>query len=197
MTEALRFIHTSVDRLDQMVAMLLQLAEAGRRVMNLQTVDMNELVAGVVRSYQPQLADKNIEIMVGALPTIQTDRQASVQIVGSLLDNAIKYLQPGRRGKIGIACAGGGGEYRFEVRDNGRGVTAGDLEKIFDIFRRAGQAGHPGRRHGPGLRPDPRPAARRQSVVRVGSGGRHENDGCAAQIISARKGLCPLAVKHS
>jgi PAS domain S-box-containing protein len=142
--DALSFIDSSVDRLSRMVDALLQLSRIGRREMNYQTIDMNSLVSEVLASYRKLIEDKNIAVRVGILPQIRSDIVATEQIIGNLVDNSLKYLLPGRPGTIAIDCLDRGDEYLFWVEDNGRGVAADDLEKIFDLFRRAGRQDVPG-----------------------------------------------------
>ena len=67
------------------------------------------------------------------------------QIFGNLIDNAVKYLDPQRPGRIEVSGrAAGGGDAVFDVADNGRGVEARDCARIFDLFRRAGVQDRPG-----------------------------------------------------
>lgn len=80
----------------------------------------------------------------GVLPEVQSDRLALQQIVGNLLDNAIKYLDPSRRGKISISGRRHGMFASVEISDNGRGIAAGDQERIFELFRRSGRQDMPG-----------------------------------------------------
>lgn len=142
--EALKIIQSSVDRLDRMVTALLGLARMGRREMIYQEVDMHGLVNTVLQSVYHQIEQKNIHIEVEPLPTIKTDLLAMEQIVGNLLDNAIKFLNPDRPGKISISCTANDDEYVLSVQDNGRGIAAADMDKIFEIFRRAGAQDVPG-----------------------------------------------------
>jgi signal transduction histidine kinase len=60
-------------------------------------------------------------------------------IIGHLIDNAMKYLEPGRPGEIEVSAEPGDGEVTFHISDNGRGIAHEDLSKIYDIFRRAGR----------------------------------------------------------
>ncbi len=62
-----------------------------------------------------------------------------------LIDNAVKYLSPDRPGLIDITGLRNGGETLFHIRDNGRGIAKDDLEKIFGLFRRAGEQDTPGK----------------------------------------------------
>lgn len=144
MPESLNFINSSVDRMDRMIAGLLKLSRMGRRELTYQEVDMGELVNSVTRSFKHQIADKGIELKVDHLPQIDVDYLAMEQIVSNLLDNAIKYLEPGRAGKIEISCVSGETETVFSIRDNGRGIAADELEQVFEIFRRAGSRDVPG-----------------------------------------------------
>ena len=68
-----------------------------------------------------------------------TDKLALEQIIGNLLDNAIKYKSLQRPLSIGISAhALTGGRVAIEVSDNGRGIAPSDHERVFDLFRRAG-----------------------------------------------------------
>ena len=64
--------------------------------------------------------------------------------MGNLLDNAVKYLAPDRPGRIEIEAETTAMTATFHIRDNGRGIAADDLDKVFEIFRRAGRQDIPG-----------------------------------------------------
>lgn len=142
--EALRFIDSSVDRLNRMVEALLKLARLGRRELVYETIDMNSLVDNVLISYGKLIELGDIKVTVGQLPAIEGDRVALEQIVGNLVDNAIKYLEPGRPGEVFVAGQETGEDFLFMVGDNGRGVDEADQEQIFEVFRRAGSQEVPG-----------------------------------------------------
>jgi signal transduction histidine kinase len=78
------------------------------------------------------------------LPQVVADKTALEQIVGNILNNAINYLEPGRPGEIEIYGERNHRETTFHIRDNGRGIAAADMNKIFDLFRRAGRQDVPG-----------------------------------------------------
>ena len=81
---------------------------------------------------------------LGELPVVETDRLAIEQILSNLIENALKYLQPGRPGEIRIAGSTSHGRAIITVTDNGRGISARDHERIFDLFRRSGMQDQPG-----------------------------------------------------
>ena len=73
-----------------------------------------------------------------AIPDLESDRIAVEQILQNLIENAIKYLKPGRPGEIVVEGSKAVGTVRIDVIDNGRGIAAEDQERIFELFRRAG-----------------------------------------------------------
>jgi signal transduction histidine kinase len=67
------------------------------------------------------------------------------QIFGNLLDNAIKYLDPSRPGRVTVtAKAAGSSGVCFSVIDNGRGIAERDHARVFELFRRSGAQDRPG-----------------------------------------------------
>lgn len=142
--ESINFIYSSVDRLDKMVNALLGLARMGRQALVIQDVNMTAIANQAVQSLRHQIETAAIQVTVEALPAVKTNSLAMEQIIGNLLDNAVKYLEPGRPGKIAINFFEEGDRYIYCVEDNGRGVAESDYEKIFQLFRRVGQQDVPG-----------------------------------------------------
>ena len=73
-----------------------------------------------------------------------SDRLALEQIFANLVDNALKYLRKGVPGRVEISGRRTADGLGYTVRDNGRGIDARDLERIFDLFRRSGVQDRPG-----------------------------------------------------
>jgi PAS domain S-box-containing protein len=142
--EALGFIETSVTRMDHLIRAILQLSRLGRRDLHCEPLDMRALVQETVQTLAHQIAQHQAQVTVEPLPIVGADRTAMEQIVGNLLVNAVAYLNPDRPGAIVVA-----GERRpdvtvFHVRDNGRGIAAEDIPKVFEPFRRVGRQDVPG-----------------------------------------------------
>lgn len=142
--EALGFIYAAVEKMDRMVAALLKLSRIGRRELHYEKIRTSELVTMILQSFNHQIAEKNITVKIGMLPTITSDRFALEQIISNLLDNAIKYLEPGRPGQIDFYCWCADDEEVFCIEDNGRGIAAGDQERVFEVFQRIDSDSIPG-----------------------------------------------------
>ena len=145
MPEAIGFIRTSTEKMDRLINAILKLSREGRRNMTIQPLDMTALVQGIADSVNHQTEATGAEIVVESLPTIESDRLMVEQVFGNLIDNAVKYLDPARPGRIVVrGREEADGYVAFEIEDNGRGVAPKDHERIFELFRRAGKQDQPG-----------------------------------------------------
>jgi signal transduction histidine kinase len=143
--EAVRFIRASTGKMDGLINAILKLSREGRRTLQPEPVDLARLLAQSVASLKHQLdeAGATIELPTTA-PTLVTDRLALEQVIGNLLDNAVKYLARDRAGRIVVGVEHAAGRVRVTVSDNGRGIAPQDHERIFELFRRAGTQDRPG-----------------------------------------------------
>ena len=137
--ESVNFITSAASRLDGMIAAILQLARLGYREFVPENLDLDELVRGILASLAHQLEQKQVTVERGPLPVISADRMAISQIFGNLLDNAVKYLEPGRPGRVAITAERTTDQIVFRIQDNGRGISPQDREKVFDLFKRVGK----------------------------------------------------------
>lgn len=143
--EALGFIRSSTRRMDLLINQILVLARAGTRSMHAEYVAVGALVGEILDTLRHQIQERGTEAeIVGALPPVMTDRLALQQILGNLLDNAVKYSDSARKGRITIRGWRDGPAVFIEIRDNGRGIADKDLERIFELFRRSGPQDQPG-----------------------------------------------------
>ncbi|WP_439594721.1 sensor histidine kinase [Falsiroseomonas sp.] len=137
--EAIGFIRSSTNRMDRLIGAILALSREGRRRLTPEPVPLEGLLEGIAGSLQHQLDHAGAELRLQApFPTLQTDRLALEQILGNLLDNATKYLQPGRPGRILVRARREAGLHAIDVVDNGRGIATRDHARVFELFRRSG-----------------------------------------------------------
>ncbi|MEW5800993.1 MAG: ATP-binding protein [bacterium] len=144
MPEALEFIRSSVQRMDRQINSILKLSRLGHREHRLELVDTGAVVQSIVKTMAHQLEQCSAQVIVGKLPEIVVDRTDIEQIMGNLLDNAIKYFHPDRPLEIEMSAECSHEETIFHFRDNGRGIAEDDIHKVFEIFRRAGVQDKPG-----------------------------------------------------
>jgi two-component system sensor histidine kinase KdpD len=90
---------------------------------------------------EARLAGHPLDVAIpGNLPAVHVDASLAVQVLSNLLDNAAKYTAPGV--PIHISAQGeGDGFVRVTVEDEGTGLPAGELERLFDKFQRGSAEG--------------------------------------------------------
>ena len=138
--DSMRSLHGEVMRLSRLVDDLYQLSlfDIGALSYRKTDIDLRALLADAVASFRPDFEQKGIELRAEyALEgdfSIFADPGRLHQLFDNLLDNALKYTDPGgelsvRLGRRG-ECAG------VELADSAPGVGAQELEKLFDRLYR-------------------------------------------------------------
>jgi PAS domain S-box-containing protein len=138
LVEAIGFIRSSTVKMDKLINAILKLSREGRRVLAPEHLSMSELLEAQRQSVAHQLHERGAEMIVESAPDLTSDRLAVEQIFGNLIDNAVKYLDPVRSGRIVVRGRDLGVNIRYEIEDNGRGIDGKDYDRIFDLFRRSG-----------------------------------------------------------
>lgn len=136
--ESIGFIRTSTQKMDRLINAILNLSRQGRRTLAPETLDLGIVVGAIVGSLQHRIDETGTQVTVAELPTVINDRVAVEQILSNLVENALKYLQPGRSGVIEVTGGTDLGRAWVAVADNGRGIEPRDHERVFDLFRRSG-----------------------------------------------------------
>ena len=144
--EAIGFIRSSTQKMDRLINAILQLSRQGRRTLTPEPLDMAAVAQTVVDSLETLARSKGAHVAVeGRLPALTCDRLAVEQVLSNLVENALKYMQPGRTGQVAVRGASvPGGRVAIEVEDNGRGIDPRDHERVFELFRRSGAQDTPG-----------------------------------------------------
>lgn len=144
--EAITFIRAATRKMDALINAILKISREGRRQLKPESIDLAELVGSTADSVHHQVADNDGTVAVDVqVPRLVSDRLSLEQVLGNLLDNAIKYRQPDRPIRIDIrARQAVGNRIEIEVEDNGRGIAATDHERVFELFRRSGTQTQPG-----------------------------------------------------
>jgi signal transduction histidine kinase len=138
--EAVSFIRSSTRKMDGLINAILKLSREGRRALKPEWISLDTLFKTAAANLQHQIDDAGGAVAIDTrVSALVSDRLALEQIVGNLLDNAVKYRAPDRALRIQIrAHETRGQRIIVEVEDNGRGIAAQDHERVFDLFRRSG-----------------------------------------------------------
>lgn len=114
--------------------------EAGTFTYRLEDVDVERLVGDAVDSAGYVQQDVRIVAAIrGALPTVSGDRERLRQVLGNLIDNAVKYSPEG--GEVRVEARVDDGFVRIAVTDAGPGIPEEQQAVIFEKFGRADAPG--------------------------------------------------------
>ncbi len=134
----LRVILNHSERLSRLVEDLLELSrlESGTHQLELADLDVAALAERLCLELEPRIRERGFEVQIqgAGAPHALADRRAVEQILSNLLDNALKYSEPGKRIEVRIAAAGHA--VRIEVADQGAGIPEADRARIFERFYR-------------------------------------------------------------
>lgn len=135
-------------RLSRFVANLLDMSriESGAIKASRDWVDVADAIRSAVERLQKSQGYQTRIDLAPDLHFIRGDQDLLVQVVYNLLDNAHRY---GGDGAVSVQARDDGGQVVISVTDEGPGIAAGDLERVFEKFYRAG--GADGRKPGTGL----------------------------------------------
>jgi signal transduction histidine kinase len=126
----------NVQRLLQTVEGILDLSrlEAGAWVYQRETVRLDLLLEEVLQVMQPLAAVKGLQLLVELpedLPPVDGDWEMLFRVLINLVDNAVKFSD---QGQIRISAERKGKDVELAISDEGQGVLAENLDKVFDRF---------------------------------------------------------------
>ena len=137
--ENLAPIRESTDLLDRLIEDLrtLELADAGRLALEKTELDVPRLLRRIAARFTPhaELRSQKLEFLpTGDLPPLSADLQRLEQILGNLIDNALRHTPDGGTVRLGAKSAGDA--VCITVDDSGPGIPADSLDRIFERFYR-------------------------------------------------------------
>ena len=136
--ELLRAINEEAQRMAGLIDNVLDMAriQAGAASLNLQWQPLEELIGATLKRLERRLATHRVVVHVpDDLPLVYVDGVLIGQVLGNLLDNAVKYAPAGTQ--ISISAEAGADQIIVSVADEGPGLPPGEEKRIFEKFHRA------------------------------------------------------------
>jgi two-component system phosphate regulon sensor histidine kinase PhoR len=137
--EFLERVQRQADRMGTLLEEMLTLSRLEARGLpeNLGVIDLRDAVAEAVQDAALLAAERDIHVrtVIEEAPThVRADAESLHRIAGNLLDNAIKYSEPGRPVTVRVRTDPAGA--CLEVVDQGAGIPADKRDRIFERFYR-------------------------------------------------------------
>lgn len=139
--QLLNRIRASSQFMLQLVDDLLDIAaiESGKLELHLAPVEVKQVFSSCVDLNTIPASQKQIGVDVELpedLPRIYADASKMDQVINNLLSNAIKFSHSGSRVKLAARVVGGN-TVELSVRDQGQGIPAAELGKLFQAFQKS------------------------------------------------------------
>lgn len=150
---AARVIHEEAGRLNRMVSDITNLARLQDRqlTLTLAQLDVNQIVASVAQRLTIVAEAQQITLTTQSGPTLplRGDGDRLAQVLTNLIGNAIRFTPAG--GSVNVSTQASADGIEIRVQDDGNGIPAEDLPRIFERFYQVDKARGPGRGSGLGL----------------------------------------------
>ncbi len=135
-------IAEEIDRENEIIGDLLNLVrtDGERAVLNIETVDVNELMEVVLKRLKPIAIKNNIEIIFESMRpvTASIDRVKFIIVLTNIIENAIKYNHP--EGWVKITLNADHKFFYVDVSDSGIGIPEECKDQVFERFYRVDKA---------------------------------------------------------
>lgn len=132
----------SAQRLDRLIRDVLTLSRLSMQPLELTTVNIEELIMGIVHErpeFQAPSADVQIQ---GPIPAVRGQHTLLTQVFANLLENAAKFVKPGTKPQIRVWSEPAGDKVRVWIEDKGIGIDPQAKEQVFKLFGRNNRAKH-------------------------------------------------------
>ncbi len=140
----LEIIRSEADKLEALTDEFLEFArlQTGRLTLNPSATSLDKELSELVDAYRVRAEGARVRVVLEtdpSLPIIQADAARLRRVFANLLDNALKYSEPGST--VIVRVDDRGEAVTVQVQDHGCGIDAGELPFLFDPFHRAADAG--------------------------------------------------------
>jgi signal transduction histidine kinase len=134
--DAFDFISKSTAKMDSLLSGLLRLSRLGRSALTIKRIHMNGLISDIVKTFEYRIQQAGITVEWEDLPDCYGDESMINQVFSNLIDNAVKFMDSGRPGRICVSGVVKNAQTVYCVQDNGIGIALEYHKKIFALFHR-------------------------------------------------------------
>ncbi len=136
-TELLPIMERQLGQLDRLVDDLLDVSriDRGKLELSRERIALDAVIKGAIETSKPNIEARNHRLLATLPPDpvcVDGDAVRLTQLLSNLLNNAAKFTPRG--GQIEVSLRRGHQQAVVQVTDNGAGIPAEDLPRIFDIF---------------------------------------------------------------
>ena len=137
LAKAVELIDRQARQMDRLVEELIESAQwtRGTTLLRTQRIDLRVPIAEAVSDAGEPVSARKHQIVASDMPEplwVDADAARLRQVLSNLLDNAIKFTDPG--GRIHLSACRAGQEIILRVRDTGCGLRADELAHVFELF---------------------------------------------------------------
>lgn len=130
-------VEAAADRMRQLLDELLELSRIGRVAGPSEEINLNALIAETAEALAGAVQSRGVLLDVAQeLPNVRGDRVRLRQVFQNLLENALKFMGDQPKPRIEVGARREAGRILCWIRDNGIGIEASYLEKVFGLFEK-------------------------------------------------------------
>jgi len=127
-----KFVIDGAKRSQTLIREILAYSEIDKDTLLLEEIDLNILVDLIKANMKTALTEIKGKITFDPLPTIEGNKTQIYQLVQNLINNGLKYQEPGHAPEIHISALDLGENWQISIKDNGIGIDPKYQTKIFE-----------------------------------------------------------------
>lgn len=130
-------IAAGAQQMDALIRDLLEYSRLSRADLKGEAQDLGRLVAEALGQLEADVRQSGARFeLPSTLPRVRAHATTLRQVLINLLSNAIKFVAPGTRPEVRVVAEPRGDRVRLWVGDNGIGIDAAHISRVFGVFER-------------------------------------------------------------
>ena len=131
-----KFVTDGAARAQNLITDILAYSSISNDTQALENVNLTSIISVIKNDLTDELSGRKGEITFDALPEIQGNKTQLFQLFQNLISNGLKYQKADATPHVHIGVTDNDSHWLFTIKDNGIGMEARHLTKIFDVFQR-------------------------------------------------------------